>query len=291
MNRKITLLDGALGTLLMERAATRGIQKAPVWAYSITAPDTVGEIALEYAAAGSELICANTFGANRLTVEKESSYSVEAVVSAAVQTAKSALSGCGAKVALDIGPLPVFMEPYGTLSEEEAQAIFSQVVAAGEKAGAECIFLETFMDVDMLCAAAEAACESGLPTFCSMSFEKNGRTFLGSSVSEFLERMEEYQPVSVGMNCSLGPELALPVIRKFAEKTDLPLFLKPNTGMPRFTPDGKAVYDLSPEEFAAQIAPALELGRIGFLGGCCGTGPEYIRALKALVEPHETELR
>lgn len=284
MKRNIILLDGAQGTLLMERAAERGLEKAPVWSYSMTAPDMVGDIARDYALAGSEIICANTFGANRLTVEKESSYTSEKIISASVRAAKDALAGSGAKTALDIGPLSVMMEPYGNLSEEEAREIFAQMIRAGEKAGADCIFLETFFDLNMLCAAAQAAAETGLPVYCSMSFEKNGRTLLGNSVGEFVESIAEYRPVSVGMNCSLGPELALPVIREFSQKTDLPLFFKPNAGMPRFTPDGKAVYDLTPSDFAAEIAPALELGTIGFLGGCCGTDPEFIRTLKTLIE-------
>lgn len=289
MKQKITLLDGALGTLMIARAAANGLESAPVWSYSITAPEIVGAIALDYAKAGSEIICANTFGANRITVEKESSYSVEEVVSASIGAAKSALSGTGVRIALDIGPLPVLMEPYGTLSKEETERIYSEVTLAGEKAGADCIFLETFLDTEMLKVAAQAAKKTGLPLFCSLSFEKNGRTFLGNSVEEILECVEAFSPVAVGMNCSLGPELALPVIREFSEKTDLPLFFKPNAGMPKFTQDGKAYYDLSAQDFAQQIAPALESGRIGYLGGCCGTDPEFIRVLAQLIGGKEIE--
>ena len=289
MKQKITLLDGALGTLLIARAAAGGLKTAPVWSYSITAPEIVGVVALDYAIAGSEIICANTFGANRFTVEKESSYSVEEVVFASIGAAKSALAGTGARIALDIGPLPVLMEPYGSLSEEDAERIFSEVTLAGEKAGADCIFLETFLDAQMLAVAAQAAKKTGLPLFCSLSFEKNGRTFLGNSVEESLEYIEAFSPEAVGMNCSLGPELAVPVIREFAEKTDLPLFFKPNAGMPKYAQDGKAYYDLPAQEFARQIAPALESGRIGYLGGCCGTDPEFIRALASLIGRKERE--
>ncbi len=283
MNKHITLLDGAQGTLLWQKAEARGIPKASVWTYNLTCPELVAEVCREYAAAGSQIICANTFGANRLTVEKESSASVHAVVTAAVRTAKEALAGTEARVALDIGPLPALMEPYGDLEEEETEELFSEILRAGVEAGADCVFFETFLELEMLVAAVHAAKRTPLPVFCSMSFEASGRTLFGVDVEDMLAELEPLQVAAVGMNCSLGPDLALPVIRDFAERTSLPLFFKPNAGMPVTGPDGVTSYDCTPEEFTRQAAAALETGRIAYLGGCCGTDPEYIRRLKELI--------
>ena len=282
MSDHITILDGAQGTLLWQEAEKNGIAKASVWTYNLTHPELVEKVCREYAAAGSEIICANTFGANRLTVERESSASVTEVVTAAVCAAKAALLGTGVRVALDIGPLPVLTEPYGDLEEDETEEIFDEIVQAGAKAGADCIFLETFMQLEMLLCALRAAKKSGLPVFCSMSFEASGRTLFGVRVEDMLDEVEPMEPAAVGMNCSLGPDLALPVIREFAEKTELPLFFKPNAGMPVIGEDGKASYQITAEEFSREAASALETGRIAYLGGCCGTDPEFIRSLKNL---------
>ena len=279
---KITLLDGAQGTLLWQKAAERGIPKASVWTYNLTHPEIVAEVAREYAEAGSEIICSNTFGANRLTVERESEASVAEVVDAAIRTAKEALLGTGARVALDIGPLPVMTEPYGDLEEDETEEIFDEVVQAGAKAGADCIFLETFMQLEMLQAAVRAAKKTDLPVLCSMSFEASGKTLFGVSVEDMIEELEPMGIEALGMNCSLGPDLAVPVIREFAEKTELPLFFKPNAVMPVIGSDGTASYTVSAEEFSEQAWIALQTGRIRYLGGCCGTNPDFIKQLKEL---------
>ena len=284
MSEHITLLDGAQGTLLWRKAEERGIPKASVWTYNLTAQELVAEVCREYAEAGSEIICSNTFGANRLTVGRESSSTVGQVVAAAVRTAKEALAGTGVRVALDIGPLSVLTEPYGDMREEETEEIFAEILRAGEEAGADCVFLETFMELEMLLAATAAAKRTALPVFCSMSFDESGRTLFGAGVEEMLEALEPLDVAAVGMNCSLGPDLALPIIRRFAERTTIPLFFKPNAGLPVTGPDGTLRYDCTPETFAHDAELALETGRVAWLGGCCGTDPEYIRALKKLLE-------
>ena len=278
-NSQIILLDGATGTRLWSLAEEGGTAREPVWTYNISHPEYVAQVCREYAQAGSQILCANTFGANRLAVEKVPGFTVEKTVAAGVRLAKDALAGTGVRTALDIGPLPVMMEPYGDLEEEEAEELFSEMAEAGADAGADCVFLETFLDLEMLRVAAQAAKRTGLPVFCSMSFEKSGRTMMGNSVEDMIETLAPLAPAAIGMNCSLGPALALPVIREFSEKTDLPLFFKPNAGMPVTRPDGSTLYDCGPEQFVAEVLPALELVR--YVGGCCGTDPRYIRDLKA----------
>ena len=284
MSDHITLLDGAQGTLLWDRAAARGIEKKSVWTYNLEHPEVVEEVCRAYKDAGSEIICANTFGINRLTAEREGHASVKEVVEAAVGIAKKVLEGTDVRVALDIGPLPALTEPYGDLEEDETEEIFDKIVQAGADAGADCIFLETFIQLEMLAAAARAAKKSGLPVFCSMSFEAAGRTIFGVSVDDMLEELEPLGLTAIGMNCSIGPDQALPIIQEFAEKTDLPLFFKPNAGMPTADSDGNTTYSVKPEEFAEQAEKALETGRIGYLGGCCGTDPDFIRKLQEIIK-------
>lgn len=281
MEHKITLLDGAQGTRLWSLAAEAGAAREPVWKYNLSHPEFVSQVCREYAEAGSEIICANTFGANRLALARESGYTVAQTVAEGVRLAKQALDGTGAQVALDIGPLPVLMEPYGDLEEDEAAEIFGEMLSAGVDAGADCVFFETFLDLEMLRVAAQTARSYPLPVVCSMSFEKSGRTMMGNSVEDILETLTPLGIDGVGMNCSLGPDLALPVIRSFAEHTELPLFFKPNAGMPVQREDGTTVYDCPPEHFAALVQPALPLLR--WVGGCCGTDAEYIRRLRTLL--------
>jgi len=277
MNDTPILLDGAQGTRLWALAEERGVAREPVWTYNVTQPAIVAQVCREYAEAGSAIICANTFGANRLAVEKVPGFTVEQTVEAAVAIAKQTLAGTDVRVALDIGPLPEMMDPYGDLEEDEAEAMFDEMVGAGAAAGADCVFFETFFDVEMMRVAVQAAKRYPLPVVCSMSFEKSGRTMMGNSVEDIVATLAPLGVDGVGMNCSLGPEMALPVIREFAEKTDLPLFFKPNAGMPVQRADGTAGYDCTPERFAAEVAPARPL--VHWLGGCCGTDAEYIRLL------------
>lgn len=275
------LLDGAQGTRLWALAEEAGDAREPVWKYNVNRPEIVKQMHREYLEAGAQIISANTFSANRLSLKSSPGYTVEQVVREAVAIAKDAASPYGAKTALDIGPLSVLLEPYGSLEEDEAAEMFGEVLGSGVAAGAELIFFETFIDMEMMLIAAREAKKYDLPVVCSMSFEKRGRTMLGNSVEDIVETLSPLGIDGVGMNCSLGPEPALQVIREFAENTDLPLFFKPNAGMPAQTPAGDTVYDCTPERFAAELAPAAPLVR--WLGGCCGTDAAYIRALKAIL--------
>ena len=274
MNPTPILLDGAQGTRLWELAERSGVKRESVWKYNIEHPELVEAVLREYAAAGSEIICANTFSANRPSVERESSYSAAQVVRAGVEIAKRTLAGTNVRVALDIGPLPELLEPYGDLTEDEAAEIFDEMLASGVEAGADLIFFETFMDVEMMRVAAETAKKYGLPIICSMSFEKSGRTMMGNRVEDVVETLAPLGIDAIGLNCSLGPEQAVPIIRSFREFTDLPLFFKPNAGMPVA---GQLTGNETPEQFADAAAPVLELVR--YIGGCCGTNPDFIREI------------
>ena len=268
MNRTI-LLDGASGTLLWSMAEARGIPKIPVWRYNKLAPQLVESIARAYLDAGSGIIYSNTFCANPPAVEQEGE-DLEEIIRTGVAIAKSAAAEYGAKTALDFGPLMNALEPFGGTSEDDCRGYFRRMCRLGAAEGADLIVLETFMDAPMLRIAAEEAAETGLPLFCTMSFASGSRTFFGSSIDDMLEALDPLSPAAVGLNCSFGPVQAIPVMQEFAQKTDLPLILKPNTA------------DLPAAEFAKAMEPALDT--VSYAGACCGSDPEYIRKIKDLLD-------
>lgn len=278
MSKKITLLDGAGGTTLWAIAERNGVAKDPVWIYNIEHPEYVEELVKSYADAGSEMIYTNTFGANRLAVEKSSSYSAPEVVKAGVEISKRVLAGTGIKSALSIGPLSVLLEPFGDLEEDECEEIYEEMIKAGVEAGADAIVLETFLDLNMLSIAASVAVKYGVPVYCSMTFEKVGKTMFGNSVEDMVEELEPLGVAGVGMNCSLGPELAIPIIEEFAKQTTLPILFKPNAGLP--VDGGES--ECTAESFAKAVEPALSY--VSLVGGCCGSNPDYIREIKKLLE-------
>ena len=265
----ITLLDGATGTQFQLRGLPAG--KSPEL-LNLEDPALVEEIHRAYVEAGSDVVYANTFGANRL---KMPDGKAESIVRAGVEAARRA---AGDKfVALDIGPTGALCEPLGSMTFDEAYAVFAEVVKAG--AGADLIVIETMSDLTELRAALLAAREnSSLPVMCSMTFEESGRTFTGVLPEAFALCASPFADV-VGINCSLGPDKLLPVLKRVAAYTQKPLFIKANAGLP----DANMNYELSPEAFSALHGEYLNMG-VNILGGCCGTTPGHIAALKKLIE-------
>jgi len=275
----VTLLDGASGTRLWALAEAAGLPKEPTWRYNLSRPELVTQVGREYAEAGSEILLANTFAANRLSLKGEAD--VAETVRAGVACAREAAGG-RCRVALDVGPLAGMLEPYGDLEEAETEAVFAEQIDAGADAGADLILLETFMDVRMLRCAMRAARRHPLPLLCSMTFRDDGRSFVGDSPEDLARTAEELGADAVGMNCSPTPDIALPILRRIAAATTLPLLLKPNAGLPVKGPDGTS-FPYTAQMFADAVAPALELPRLRYLGACCGSTPEFIRALKQMI--------
>lgn len=265
----IALLDGATGTQFQLRGLPAG--KSPEL-LNLEDPALVEEIHRAYVEAGSDVVYANTFGANRLKMPHGKA---ESIVRAGVEIARRA---AGDKfVALDIGPTGALCEPLGSMTFDEAYAVFAEVVKAG--AGADLIVIETMSDLTELRAALLAAREnSSLPVMCSMTFEESGRTFTGVLPEAFALCASPFADV-VGINCSLGPDKLLPVMKRVAAYTQKPLFIKANAGLP----DANMNYELSPEAFSALHGEYLKMG-VNILGGCCGTTPGHIAALKKLIE-------
>ena len=273
------LLDGAMGTMLQAAGLPLGAKPE---ALNLENPDLIQSIHAQYAAAGSRILMANTFGASAHKLAG-TPYTVAQVVEAGIQCARRAAEPTHALVALDVGPLGELLEPAGTLPFEEAVAGFAEVVKAGAQAGADLILLETFTDLYELKAALLACKENcDLPVMASMSFEANGRTFTGCTVGSFAATARGLGADALGINCSLGPKEIYPMAKALCEAVpgDYPVFVKPNAGLPRADGSG---YDITPQIFSIQLKPYRELGLFA-AGGCCGTTPDFIKALHSVFD-------
>lgn len=267
------LLDGAMGTMLQQSGLQLGERPELL---CLSAPDTITDIHRAYIEAGADVIYTNTFGANELKLAG-TGYEPEEVIAAAVRAAKKAAAGTSAAVALDIGPLGELLEPAGALTFERAYACYARMVKKGAESGADLIVLETMTDLYEVKAAVLAAKEqASLPVLVSMTFEENGRTFTGCSVEAMALLLEGLGADAAGINCSLGPDEIYPLAKRLCAATKLPVFIKPNAGLPD---PATGAYQIGPEAFAESIARYAPLGMC-MAGGCCGTTPEYIRALR-----------
>ena len=283
-NESYLILDGAMGTMLQEGDLAPGEQPELL---CIHHPQRITEIHRAYLDAGAQVIYTNTFGANQLKTGG-CGHSVAELVNAAVGCARAAAAGRGALVALDVGPLGEMLEPVGTVSFDEAYALFAEQIVPGAAAGADLVVIETMTDLYEVKAALLAARENcSLPVWVSMTFEESGRTFAGCSVESMAATVEGLGADAVGINCSLGPQEILPIARRLCAATDLPVFIKPNAGLPN-PADGS--YDITPALFAAAMEPYFDLGLFA-LGGCCGTTPDYIRGLAQRAQGRRTAPR
>ena len=277
--KRFVFLDGGMGTQLQARGLQPG-QKPELAALEM--PDVLTAIHTDYANAGADILLANTFGANAKKLAG-CGHTVEDVVTASIACARKAADTTGALVALDIGPLGELLVPAGTLSFEDAYAEFAQVIRAGTAAGADLVFLETMTDLYELKAAILAAKENcTLPVFTSMSFESRGRTFTGCTVESYAVTAAGLGADAVGINCSLGPKEILPFAQRLCRSvpTGVPVFVKPNAGLPN--PDGS--YNLDPDGFAAEMKEYAAIG-VSMVGGCCGTTPAFIAKLHETFSP------
>lgn len=272
--KKITILDGAMGTMMQRRIKNLGsCPESAIFEH----PGILKGIYREYIEAGAEIILTNTFGANGHKLAA-APCTVDEVVPAAVALCKEAAAGSGVLTALEIGPVGELLRPMGTLGFEEAYDLFSQQVRLGAEAGADLLYIETMSDLQEARAAVLAAKEnSSLPVFCTMTFDRDMRTFSGNDAASVALTLSGLGADAIGINCSLGPREIYPIMAELSRWTSLPLIVKPNAGLPKLS-GGETSYDISKEEFAEGMERFVELG-VTLFGGCCGTTPEYIRLL------------
>lgn len=270
------LFDGAMGTMLQKAGLEAGGLPE---VYNVTHPEIVADIHAQYVAAGCDVITANTFQANDLKL-KDSGYTAEELITAGVELAKA--SGAG-YTALDIGPLGQLMAPMGTLTFEEAYRLFRRQIEAGVRAGADIILFETMSDLLEVKAGVLAAREScDLPVFVTMTFQEDGRTFVGCDPVSAAVTLSGLRVDALGVNCSLGPKELAPVAEELLRYARVPVMIQPNAGLPRIE-NGETVYDISVSEYEREIS-ALAAKGVRVLGGCCGTTPEFISALRKSID-------
>ena len=277
------MLDGGMGTMLQAYGLEPG---EPPALLAVTNPELITSIHRQYVEAGADILYANTFGTNRYKLEGYG-YSPGQIIDSAIKAARAACKE-DTLVALDVDPLGELLEPMGTLTFEEAYDAFCEVVKQGEASGADLIVIETMTDLYEVKAAVLAAKEqTNLPVMVSMTFEETGRTFTGTSIECMTAVLEGLGVDAVGINCSLGPVEIFPLAEKMCQLTDLPVFVKPNAGLPD---PRTGAYTIGPEEFARAMAEYRHLG-IAMAGGCCGTTPDYIARMKAVFAGMERKQR
>lgn len=275
--RAYLLFDGGMGTLV-QAAGLHTVHAVPDL-LNLTHPEAIVAIQRQYVEAGADCITTNTFSANRLKLASTDA-TVAEVYAAAAANARAA----GAPlVAGDIGPTGALLEPLGTLTFDEAFDIFSEQACAAEAAGCDLIVVETMADLLEAKAAVLAAVESTtLPVFATMTFGEDGRTFLGTTPAIAATTLSALGASAVGLNCSLGPTELAPLVGELAPHDRALVMAQPNAGLPRIQ-DGETVFDVGPNEFAQAMEAILDAGAT-VVGGCCGTTPDHIAALRALID-------
>ena len=273
----VVLLDGGMGTLLQASGLQAG-EKPEDW--NLTHPDTVTDIHRRYYDAGSNVVCTNTFGANCLKFAPEA---LREIIAAAVANAKAAREqSCGTQpkfIALDIGPCGKLLAPLGELDFEDAVQVFAQTVRIGVQCGVDLILIETMNDSYETKAALLAVKENcDLPVLVSNAYGEDGKLMTGASPAAMVAMLEGMGADAIGANCSLGPQGLRGVVEQLLACASVPVLLKPNAGLPR-TENGKTVFDISVSEFADEVAALIKQG-VRLAGGCCGTTPAYIAALR-----------
>ncbi len=277
LNKDVLIFDGAMGTRLI----ALGLDSARAMQYNVEKPDVIESIHHSYVTAGSNVLYSNTFGANRFNLEN-TGYSVEQVIESAYENVKKASEGRTFLV-YSCGPLGKLMYPTGSFRFEEAYECFLEQAKVVATLGFDAVVTETFTDITELRAAILAFRENtDLPILSSMSFDENGRTFAGNSIEVFARVSEGLKVDALGLNCGLGAEKTLKNAEKLSKCTELPIFVKPNAGMPVFS-NGVTTYDTNPSGFSSQIYDIVRcVPNVHGVGGCCGTDENYISALSKL---------
>ncbi len=261
------LFDGAMGTMLQKSGLKLGGIPEEL---NFTDPELIEDIHRQYIKAGAKAVYANTFGANRFKL-RDSKYSVKEVIGQAIAIARKACEGTDTLVALDVGSVGRMLRPTGDLPVDEAYEAFKEVMLAGKDA--DFIAIETMTDLMEIKTALLAAKENtDLPVVCTMSFESNMRTFTGCSAASMAITLSALGADALGMNCSLGPREAMPIVEEILKWATVPVIVRPNAGLPD---PATNEYDITPEEYGSLIAEMAEKG-VKLFGGCCGTNPDYI---------------
>lgn len=280
LTKNIVLLDGATGSNLMAAGMPRGIC-TEVWV--MEHKEVIQDLQRSYIEAGSRIIYAPTFGGNRVNLKMyDLEEKIDEINRTLVGISKDA-AGNRAYVAGDITTTGKMMAPGGDLSYEEAFEIYREQITLLCDAGVDMLVAETMINIEETLAAVDAARDvCSLPILCSMTVEADGSIFSGGNAIEAALALESAGADAVGVNCSVGPDQLVSVVRSVRENVSVPVIAKPNAGMPVIDDKGNAVYSMGSQDFAKHMKALADVGAT-LIGGCCGTTPEYIRATAKLL--------
>ena len=296
LSKNIIYLDGATGSNLQKRGMPKGVCPEE---WILNNREIMIGLQLEYFEAGTNIVLAPTFTANRL---KLAEYGLEdrikEINTGLVDVSREARDrflmkhpGAAAFVAADLTMTGRQLKPMGTMDFEELVDIYKEQLGYIVSAGVDVIIVETMTSLQETRAALIAAREScDIPVLCSLTFEDNARTLFGTDGMTAVSVLESLGASAVGTNCSVGPDKMVNVISSMAELADIPIIAKPNAGMPSLDAEGNTVYSVGPDEFAEQMIPLVKAGA-SVIGGCCGTTPEHIRALYEATKDMKPEVR
>lgn len=273
----VILLDGATGSNLRLAGMPVGVSTEQ-WVYDH--PEAILRLQRAYVEAGSDIIYAPTFMANRVGLGMHGiEDQLKALNTGLVKLSKEAADG-RALVAGDITTTGKPLEPVGPMSYQALFDVYREQIEALAEAGVDLLVAETMMAIDETVCAVEAAMSvCDLPIMCSLTMEADGHLLLGGSAVEAVETLQALGACAVGLNCSVGPDQLEAVVRAMKAVAQVPVIAKPNAGVPVMDAHGTAHYSMSPEDFARSMVPLVDAGA-GIVGGCCGTNPDYIRALR-----------
>lgn len=274
------LLDGATGSNLMKAGMPRGVCTE---AWILEHKDVIQTLQSDYVKAGSRILYAPTFGANRLSLSQHGlEEEIDRLNRTLVSYTREAALG-QAYVAGDITTTGKMMSPAGDLSYDQAFAVYHEQISCLCDAGVDLLVAETMIQIDETLAALDAASSlCDLPILCTMTVEADGSLFSGGNILDAAVMLEAAGASAVGVNCSVGPDQLESVIRNIAQRVSIPVIAKPNAGMPIIDDQGQARYNMDADEFARHMAVLQDAGA-SILGGCCGTDPTYIMALNRIL--------
>lgn len=274
------LLDGATGSCLKAKGMPANIC---VEDWICSNPELLIELQKEYAAAGSQIVYAPSFSANRISLKKHGlENEVERLNSSLVAISRKAV-GSDVLVAGDLTTTGELLEPLGDMEEEELFDVYCQQIRVLAEAGVDLLVAETMLSVaetEVAVKAAAAVCD--LPMMCTLTVSENGRALFGGTAVEAVETLQELGAAAVGVNCSVGPEQLQTIVADMKKVAKVPVIAKPNAGLPKTAADGSVYYDMQPEQFAVQVKKLIECGA-DVVGGCCGTSPAFIAELAKAV--------
>ncbi len=279
-NKGVILLDGATGSQLRAKGMPVGVN-SDYWAWEH--PEIITALKRAYVDAGSDIIYAPTFSANRMALEMHGlEDKLELLNTDMVKLARQAADG-RALVAGDFATCGKPLEPIGTLTYQALFDVYKEQVEVVNAAGVDLLVAETMLSVDECACFVEAArsvCQ--LPVMVSLTMEADGHLLFGGSAVEAVETLQALGVSAVGLNCSVGPDQLESVVASMKAVATVPVIAKPNAGLPVMDDKGQAHYSMTPDQFAASMAKLVKAGA-SIIGGCCGTGPEYIAALRKVV--------